>query len=260
MPVIIDGKHTRQYLAVGKINKEIKTKVMKKLIVFAFALLVSGALLAQEAKETKVVKKSFLILNAGPSFPVGVFNAKDFNKNENAGYAKTGFTINLNYGYQFHKNAGATAALFFNNYNADQLVLIPANGGGEGGPSQPVSLQLDHWKLWGLAAGPMLTFDISENIKSDLRLMGGIVNANSPKAVGAGQSLAKEDWRIAGVFRGGLDLRFNTGGNVFVFTNADYMYTKPKFKIEFGSGVNDVFTRKQKMSAINLTGGVGVRF
>ena len=48
---------------------------MKKLMLIAFALLVSGALQTQDIKETKVEKKSFLTLNGGPSFPVGVFNA-----------------------------------------------------------------------------------------------------------------------------------------------------------------------------------------
>ena len=90
---------------------------MKKLLLMMIVLLVSGAILAQGSAKTTATK-SVLAFHAGPSFPVGDFASNDFD-NEQAGFAKTGFTIDLNYGYQFHPNAGIAApgatVLTFNN-------------------------------------------------------------------------------------------------------------------------------------------------
>ncbi len=219
---------------------------MKKLLLIFVALLVSGAMMAQGSKG-KMTPKSFLAFHGGPSFTIGDFNSTDEN-NEKAGFAKTGLNLNLNYGYLFNKNIGITAAGFYNRYNLDKGFLHDLPG-----------TDLDHWQFYGLSVGPMFSHAINDKMAVDLRIMGGVANANTPRFTFDGELLIKEDWKMAFMFQGGLDLRINTGGNVFIFTNADYMGMQPEFKIEDITGT-EVDRRHQTISVINVTGGVGIKF
>jgi hypothetical protein len=229
---------------------------MKKILIMAIALLISGALQAQDA-EAKVVKKSFLAMHAGPTIPVGDFGSKNLG-NEDAGFAKTGYNINLNYGYQFEKNAGITASVFLNNYNTNPFAMSFA---GEGG-SQTIELKMDHWKFYGLTAGPMLNFNAGKNIFTDLKVMGGIVNANTPKITYLGTVMAEADWSWAPALQAGVNLRIGTGSNMFVFANADYMYMQPKFTSSYYDANDNWVTTdiKQKMSVVKVTAGIGFNF
>jgi len=227
---------------------------MKKLLLMTLVLLVSGAMLAQGSKQTGIMK-STLAFHAGPSFPMGDFKDNNID-NEEAGFAKTGFTIDLNYGYQFHKNAGIGAAVFFNQYNATDETFDFTVGERNG---ELITLSMDNWKLYGITAGPMLTFDLGKNIMTDLRLMGGVANAKTPKISYEGETMVKAEWNFAPVLQGGLDLRIGTGKNMFIFTNVDYMYMKPEFQLEDYEG-NELDKVKQKISVLNLTGGIGIKF
>lgn len=225
-----------------------KTEVMKKLLSMIIVLLVSGAMMAQGSKG-KMATKSFLALHGGPSFTVGDFSSRNVD-NTLAGFAKTGFNLSLNYGYQFNKNVGLTGAAFYGKYNLDNAAVLAATVSG---------VNADHWQFYGLSVGPMLTHEIVNNVVVDLRVMGGVANANTPKFTYESSLLVKEDWKFAPMFQGGLDLRFNTGGNVFIFTNADYMWMQPEFKIESPDGSISE-KHHQTISVINLTGGVGIKF
>jgi hypothetical protein len=228
---------------------------MKKLVLMAIALLVSGMLQAQE-KYAKTEKKSFIALHAGPTFPVGDFNSNNTG-NENAGFAKTGYTINLNYGYNFVPKAGITASVFYNSYKTHQFSTAFLDGN-----TQAINLDIDHWKFYGLSAGPMLTFDLRKNIYSDIKVMGGIVNANSPKVTYNGVVMAEDDWSWAPAFQGGINVRIGTGSNLFVFGNADFMYMKPKFSYKYTNENQQLVNEdiKQKISAVNVSAGVGFNF
>jgi hypothetical protein len=229
---------------------------MKKIVLMAIALLISGALLAQEA-ETQQLKKSFLVLHGGPSFPVGDFGSKNMG-NQEAGFAKTGYSVNLNYGYQFEKNAGITASIFLNNYNTQPFKMSFA---GESG-TETIELKMDHWQFYGLTAGPMLNFTAGKNIFADLKIMGGVVNANTPQISYQGTVMAKEDWSWAPAIQGGANLRIGAGNNMFVFANADYMYMKPKFTSSYYDENSNWVTTdiKQKMSVVNVSAGIGFSF
>lgn len=231
---------------------------MKKLLLMTIVLLVSGTILAQgSAKTTATATKSVLAFHAGPSFPVGDFGSNDFD-NEQAGFAKTGFTIDLNYGYQFHPNAGIAASVFYNKYNMHNVVMDIVL---EGRLNEEVTLDImDNWQFYGITAGPMLTFGLAKNIWTDLRLMGGVVNTKSPKISYEGELLEKAHWSIAPALQGGLDLRFGTGKNMFIFTNLDYLYMKPEFTASSSEWFDEGEKFKQKISVLNLTGGIGIKF
>lgn len=229
-------------------------------------LLISGATMAQGSKGK--VTKSFLAFHAGPSFPVGDFGITKLSASNgvvadrDAGFAKTGYNLDLAYGYKVNGNFGFTASAFFNNNKLNngaiqremEKELDVATGELNG-------LKLDHWKWYGIAAGPMLSHNITPKVAVDLRVMGGVANANSPKIVFADWVTIKEDWSAAPLFLGALDLRFGLSNNMFIFTNVDYLYMKPEFKVETNiDGEIMTETFKQKMSVVNLTGGVGIRF
>jgi Outer membrane protein beta-barrel domain len=222
---------------------------MKKLLLMITVLLISGATMAQGSKGK--VTKSFLAFHGGPSIPVGDFGSSDFN-NEKAGFTKTGFTLNLNYGYNFNKHVGLTGAAFYNRFNLDKSAFLQDLPG----------VNADHWQFYGLTAGPMLNHELSDKVVLDLRVMGGLANANTPKFTYEGTEVVKEDWKWTPVFQGGVNLRFNTGGNVFIFTNADYMWMQPEFKLmsSGGDGATLVDRIHQTIAVANLTGGVGIRF
>lgn len=246
---------------------------MKKLLFLLMVLLISGAIQAQGGK-VKSDTRSFLAFHAGPSFPVGDFGSTNITNisqngdvslaNRDAGFAKTGYNLNLSYGYKVLGNLGLTASAFYNNNNLDNAAIDKEMGLTEMGLDGLV--KTDHWKWYGLTVGPMLMHNITPNVAIDLRVMGGIANANTPKITVGGEEWVKEDWAVAPVFQGGLDLRFGVGNNMFIYTNVDYLYMKPKFSVEsfelndLGQAVTVTESVKQKMSVINLTGGFGIRF
>jgi hypothetical protein len=240
-----------------------KTDVMKKLLFLMIVLLVSGAIQAQ-GSIVKNETKSFLAFHAGPSFPVGDFgstnliNSNNTLSNRDAGFAKTGVNVNVTYGYKVLGNLGLTASAFYNSNKLDNAAIEKEMGLSEIGIS---GLKLDHWKWYGLTVGPMLTHNLTPNLTADLRVMGGMANANTPKIVFESVQLVKEDWALAPVFQAGLDLRIGVSSNMFLFTNVDYFYMKPKFKMESNID-NELVTEtvKQKMTVINLTGGFEIRF
>jgi opacity protein-like surface antigen len=229
---------------------------MKKFLFMGLALLLSGSMMGQVSK-TNTNGKSFIVLHGGPSFPLGDFASNDFTNNENAGLAKTGFTINLGYGYHIKKNMGIAAGLFYNNYPVDEASMEEIfNGSGIN-----ISLDMDHWKFYGIAAGPLFTLDLNKNIAADIKIMGGISNANSPNVSFMGEELVKGDWGAAATFLTGINLRIGTAKKLFFFGNIDFTYLDPKFEYEY-MDENDNWVKEdihQKMSVINVTAGVGMR-
>ena len=246
-----------------------KMCVMKKLLVFTMALLVSGAVMAQGEEKVSIANKSFLAIHAGPSFPLDEFAAKTLPPDGffgSGGFAKTGYSLNIHYDYRFAQNFGMAASLFFNNHSINNAAFVKAINDQfpeAGEPIDVTGLKLNHWKWYGITAGPALLFDAGKNVVAGLRIMGGVATANSPKASYEGYEVFGEDWSYSGVFQGGVDMRIGLGSNLFFYANAEYTYLKPKFDKELTDPfTEEVFieTGKQQMSVVNLTAGIGFRF
>ncbi len=255
----------------------IKTTFMKKLLVFFIALLVCTAMYGQQEKPKKEAKH-FLAVHAGPSFPMGDFKATSFTAtnpgfftNWKSGFATTGFNINADYGYRFAKEFGITASVMFNNYDVksneltDRLNEILVSEGETDQIPKDV-LKLNHWKWYGLAVGPTFSQDLGTAVTVNLKVMGGIANVNCPKTMIMDVEMYKEDWSVAPMFMGGLDFRFDLGSNIFLIAGANYQYMRPKFTIEPGQELKDLFgvmnkeTAKQEMTNVNLNAGFGYKF
>jgi len=226
----------------------IKLYVMKKLLLMTMVLLMSGVVMAQGSKG-KMTTKSFLALHGGPSFATGFFAINNLD-NTLSGFAKTGFNIDLNYGYHFSKIAGITGSVFYGRHNLDKDAIAHVASG----------VNADHWQFYGISAGPMLTHEFSKKVAGDLYLMGGVANANSPKITYENLLVISPDWSWAGMIQVGADLRFNIGGNVFIHTNGGYMYMQPEFKMTSADGILSTERHHQSISVVNLTGGIGITF
>lgn len=220
------------------------------------ALLISAALSAQ-GSVAKMTGKNFLAFHAGPSFPVGDFNSTSYD-NVHAGYAQPGSVLHLNYGYRFNENFGLAAQAYYNNHLVDKDIV-----GHEPG------VKFSHWEWYGLTAGPMLTQQVTRGIYTNVQVMGGVANAKIPKASYMGETIASEDWAAAPVFNGGLGLQFDMSRRYFLLVNADYLYMKPKFTVDYMipvddggvvTGIGETDTFRQPVSVVNVTAGFGIRF
>jgi hypothetical protein len=221
---------------------------MKKLLFMMSVLLISGVVMAQGSKGT-MTNKSFLAFHGGPSFTTGFFANTNFN-NTLSGFAKTGFNLNLNYGYHFSKMAGITGSVFYSRYNLDKTAIAEIATGANA----------DHWQFYGISAGPMLSHEFSKKVAGDLYVMGGPVTANSPKITYDNSLALPGTWAWTGMVQAGVGMRFNVGGNFFIYANGDYMYMQPEFKLETFSGILTTERHHQTISVFNLTGGIGMNF
>ena len=223
----------------------------------AMVLLVSGALLAQEAKVT-TAPKSFLAFNAGPSIPVGAFSSSSMD-NMNAGFATTGYYLNLTYGRQFQQNTSLVISALYN-WNSIKQGGVTFK---DETSNQAITLNMDHWQFYGIAAGPMVSFNLGKKVYTDIKVMIGAVNANSPKMSYEGMNITKENWNMAAMYQGAVAVRVEAGKNIFLAAGADYLYLRPTFKYDFSDVIAEQIRSEkfqQKMSVVNITAGVGYRF
>jgi hypothetical protein len=219
---------------------------MKKNLTTVLALIITLSTMAQQNNGSG--KKSFLSANLGASIPLGNYASVNL-ENEEAGFALTGVTLDLNYLYSFNENVGLAASGFYNMNGLDISKLREATG--------VRSLKMDHWQFIGLAAGPAFSYEFSPKIMGDIRIMGGIATANSPDVKTNGTTLVPEDWATSGLFQAGMGCRVNIGTNTFFTGGLDYRFLKPTFKVKVD---NERMSVEQNISLLNLSVGIGFKF
>lgn len=227
---------------------------MKKLLLLTLALMAGLALMAQGSRKTTEYKNT-LAFHAGPSLPMGVFSSS-MPDNEDAGMAKPGITLGLNYQYQLNEQLGLLVSGFYNQHKTDRLEFTFDFG--EDG-TETMILTADNWHFYGLSAGPFLQFSLAKNISSNLHVLGGVANVRLPSFYFNDEEGTRYDWGIGPVLQGGMDLKMNAGKQFFVFLNAEYQYMRPTFSMyDIWDDVSDKVY--QKISVLNVTGGIGFRF
>ena len=218
------------------------------LSIFA-ALLITGTVMAQE-NETPAEKKNSLTFHMGPTFPLGDFLSKKLD-NSDAGFAKTGITLDVSYQRLFDDNIGLAANVF---YNMNGLDIKKAEE-----QYNLTGLKMDHWQFVGVTVGPSFGFAPSTKTRMDFRVMGGFAKANSPEINFDGTLMLKEDWSTSAVFQAGTNMRTDVSSKVYFFSGLDYKYLKPTFDVVMGDGSTGDPV-KQTMSVLNLTIGLGFKF
>lgn len=219
---------------------------MKKNVLTALSIIFCFIALAQESNSNN--KKSYLSLQLGASIPLGDFASASLN-NEEAGFALTGISLDMNYLYHFTENVGLAATGFYNMNGLDISKLREVTG--------IRSLKMDHWQFIGLAAGPAFSFEMSPKVMGDIKVMGGIATANSPDVTSNGFTLVPEDWGTSGLFQAGVGCRIKIGPNSYFSGGLDYRYLNPTFKVIVD---NETITAEQNISALNVSLGLGFKF
>lgn len=222
---------------------------MKKWLLAIAAVLVCGAAIAQKEKLTST-SKGFLYVAAGPTIPLGDFTDDDWESNDDAGFAKTGFTVNLHGGYYATPNLGIKATAFYSRNGVENIGGILGN------------VDPGHWQYYGLTAGPMYHAPLTAIIDFSLAAQFGIAYAGSPQVKFQGQELMKDDWTLAVPLKGEAAVHILLGERARLIIGTDYQYMRPKFNIstlnENGGRSNE--TVRQRMNAVNVFAGIGIGF
>jgi opacity protein-like surface antigen len=217
---------------------------MKKLLLSLTVVLLAGFCAMAQDKQV-VNQPGFLIISAGPAFPVGDFASKNMD-NEDAGLAHTGYGINLQWGYKFKSGIGLTVTGMY----ARNEVDINSFGNTEG-------LAVDHWQYYGGLIGPLYIYNVSKITTFDFSVQAGVIRANSPKLTYHGQEIMEEAWATAMPIRADVGVRFKVFNGAYLFTGVNYFLAKPEFKANL-DGVEQEFT--QKISNVGINAGIGVAF
>lgn len=240
---------------------------MKKLLVLMLALLLSGAVFGQQDKAVKKEVKNSFSFYAGPAIPVGDFQSTTlvsssgvFSDRE-TGFAKTGFTIGVNYQYQIVKNIGVGVNLFYNNHPLNNKAFVEQLNDIGDGVYDYNGVKLDHWQWYGISAGPVFNEAVTDKVTLGANINFAMVNANSPRVAYQNETIVGEDWCFAPAVQGGIDVRVLVDKKTFILFKTDYLYMRPKFTMEFNDGTTTYSsTSRQKMSAINISAGIGFNF
>jgi len=227
---------------------------MKKVFVLVAALLVCFVVTAQEKKVAKKMN-SFLSFNIGPSIPISDFASNNAG-NENAGYAKTGVNLNLNYDCMFEKYAGISFNALYGSHKMDQKIVKDFTG--EDIPDADVT----HYQYVGLLAGPVFTGTLSPNANINFKLLGGVARTRSPEATYQGVVYAQQDWASSFAWRINTDVRFNITDKVFLMGDLSYTQMRPDFNIiiEPNESNPQILHKEMHVSTINLNAGIGIKF
>lgn len=222
---------------------------MKKLLILTMGLILYMGVFAQETK-VPVKKNNFLSISAGPTMPLDNFASNDIVNNEKAGLAKTGFTMNLQYTHTWNK-LGIVSQLFYNQYGIDDIAI------------DDHTISPDHWKLFGLMAGPTFMTPISKNQKFiiDFRAMLGPVTVNSPQFTFQGAPVISQQTNTTFGFALGAGAKYLFAEKFYGQFGLDYMDMTPEFNIS-SDGVTTPSGEKysQHITAMNFHFGIGYNF
>lgn len=187
-------------------------------------------------------------MTGGPAIPVGDFSDDNWEANKDAGFAKTGFSINLHGGYNATRNLGIKATAFYGRNGVENMAGLIGN------------VDMGHWQYYGFTAGPLYHAPLTAIMDISLAVQTGIANTGSPQAKFQGQEYMKDDWTIAVPLKGEAALHILVGNKARILIGTDYTYMRPEFNISSRSQMGGWVTEtvKQKMGILNVFAGVGI--
>jgi len=150
---------------------------MIRIILISTIILISSNSNAQGILST-VGGKIYLGATAGLSFPLSSF-ANDNPQDQNSGYAKTGYIIEINGGIRFLNLFEISVAGFRNSNSTDVTNLV--NSISNSTPGITFTGNSDSWEIYGFLAGIGISFPLPEKFISDVRILGGYQNVSSPE-------------------------------------------------------------------------------
>ena len=240
---------------------EINLKSMKRVVFFAFALLISHVALAQSDN------KSFLSISAGPSLATGNFALKDITS-EDAGLAKTGIFADLAYGYKFSKHVGGMALLKGKTHGLDVTDFnLPL------ATDVTVDIETGRWKSAAAMAGLFIhvPLDNAGALQLSVKGLAGAQYSARPfvqitvterseynYSQGTSRQESVSGYGFSYLF--GSDLKYSVNNKLALMLSLDYNSSNIKFEDSVrisGEGIVDV-SSKNAISTLDL--GLGVAF
>ena len=226
---------------------------MKKVLVLVTTLLVCFVVAAQQGKmPTKLNSLSF---NIGPSFPISDF-ASNNSGNLNAGYAKTGVNVDLNYDHMFTTNVGIAFNGLYGSHKMDHKIITDFM------EMEVTGADISHYQYVGLLAGPVFNVDLAPKTDINFKLLGGVSRASSPEATFLGETYAKKDWASSFTWRLAGDFDFQLTKKVFFVAGVSYTQMRPDFKVVIlpNDPATETLRMEMHVNTLNLNAGVGFKF
>lgn len=246
---------------------------MKRMLIWMGTALICGtSAMAQETTTATVTedRKGYIGLMLGPSFPVGDYASTDINSNEEAGLAKSGFSMFIvDFGYNFHKNFGLAASWFGGTNPLDAQKLADYYAANLGGAW---TISSGSYGYGGLFLGPLFTLPLNK-LELDLRLTGGFASGIFPEIKYAGSnngtsvSFKQESANGTGFgYAIGAGARFHISKKFNLMTRVEYIGMEPEAEIVLkqrnSSGSYTEVDRmkvKQPMNTVNVLIGFAYR-
>ena len=201
-------------------------------------------------------KKSSINILVGPSLPLGDF-ANKYIDNPNAGLAKTGVFLALEYDYQLSNDIYLTGRVGGDIRGIDFAFGAPTGSS--------LSMSTTSWKNANLFAGFSYMPKISNKLNFVVRAIGGYQYTSSPEVkiniLGyfSGSSTQESvDSSSFGMLLG-LGLSYNITSDIGLKTIVDYGHANPKFEVSHvSSGIVNRASTSQSIDLINI--GIGISF
>jgi hypothetical protein len=220
--------------------------IMKKVILFVMGIMFWPVAFSQDSKGPP--KNNFMSLSFGPAIPLDNFASNDIVNNEKAGLAKNGISVNIQY-MRTWKKLGLVSQVFYNQYGLDDI-SIDNN-----------TISPDHWKLYGIMAGPAFITPVgkSQKVLIDVKAMIGAVNVNSPQFTFQGAPVIDQQWKTTFGYSLGTSLKYVFAEKYYGQFGIDYMDMSPKFSITSnGNSSGEEYT--QHVTTANIHLGFGIHF
>lgn len=214
---------------------------MRKISIMVMAALLAFSAGAQDKKPAKKIALSF---QGGVSSPMGALRRDDV-QDKGAGLAsKLGGLFKADFTYFIEKDFGLSFNFLVNN---NGVIQQAADAG-------LVSSSSSDWQMIGFLAGPAFGKSFTSRLTGEFRMMGGLINVNTPFLKYDNLPLV-DDWQWSAGLQASGQLRYRFSKKVFALLNVDYLHTSPKFKLE---SRNVDLTHKQEMSLLMGSAGLGV--
>ena len=211
-------------------------------------------------------QKGYIGIAFGPSIPIGDFASKNF-KNDQAGLARVGLHLDINFAYKLGKNLGISVLLRGQNNGFDDYTYMNEWNKQIGGSWK---MNSSPWSIEGFMFGGNGSYPFAEKFSFESRVLIGFLNAKSPElnitqngSGGASWLNQSSESTYAFSYILGAGFKFDVSKKICLLFNIDYLKSKPEFRdVEVTSnfgGAPEKNTYSQIYETINLSFGLGLR-
>jgi hypothetical protein len=227
---------------------------MKRYYIATFLMLMVLALDAQQ-------KPSFIGLQAGSSFPVGKFKAKEL---PDGGFTLTGFSTSIEGAWFFKPWLGAGGSAGLHLHPVDVSAL-----GYEKVIADPfmndVYIRSDPYRSYTLYGGLFFLVPLVQRLSFTAKALGGMIFSQSPyQLYRADYELIGEKWfeitsagDFDGSFLAGAGLKYELKNCIGFSLNSEFTYNTMDFNFELSDG--SIRTDKKVVAFVNLVLGIYIK-